>query len=861
MNDLIVVTNANPEAANHDPAVGDAWVFPASFAQRHLWSIDQGEPGGTLYHVPGAFRIRGRLDHGLLDRAFSEMIARHEILRTTFRVADGEAVQFVASPSPFHLPAADLRSIPAAAREAEVMRVSRELSARPFDLRDGPLLRATLLDLGPAEQVLLLSLHQIVTDCASQEIFMDELTSIYSALATGASPALPELPIQYADFAAWQREAMQGDILQRELAFWRETLSGLEPLDFPDLPRHSRDRAPEGATFAFDIPEHLGAALRAMARKEGITLFMALLAGWKIFLARHTGHTDIGVGSPVSGRVRAETEGLIGLFVNTLLVRTVLADNPSVRDTLHRVRDAALDAFTHQDLPFEMLVDELRPAPLAGKNPLLRAMFVYTIGEAKTWRTPDAVIEQLPFVEPKPRFDLMVRLRDTGGALAGVLVYDSALFTPAVIRRIASQFENILAGMAAHPESRIDSLSLNDAPQPAAALQDWTGAALAARPLLETSRTHENPATWLEATLVDIWQEVLNRRPIAVTDDFFDLGGDSLLAIRILVETEKRTGIRIPPRLLFEYPTIRRLAAETRHPEAGSRSAIVPVQTGGSLTPFFFLHGDFVEGGLYCVKIARHLGPDRPFYAVDPHGVHDKPPLSIEEMAASRLELVRQVRPHGPYVLGGFCNGGLVAFEMARQIEAAGETVSSLVLLSVDGSNAEFSWLEHLIGLLPGGSERKFRAFLQWRERILFARAAWQRQLDSLGAPVPASEKPARIARKAARIARKVFGLLIPRPAPQAPGAVNMQPEAAGIDIGLIYHQACTAYVPRPYRGPAHLIWPRELILRDPLAAWGSVMPQIKVIQVPGGHFSFLQGENLLGVSEKIRTCLLEDQA
>jgi thioesterase domain-containing protein len=339
------------------------------------------------------------------------------------------------------------------------------------------------------------------------------------------------------------------------------------------------------------------------------------------------------------------------------------------------------------------------------------------------------------------------------------------------------------------------------------------------------------------------------------------LGGHSLLAIRMLAEVEKRTGIKIPPRVLFESPTIRHLAIAARRPTAFNKSAIVPVQTGGTLPPFFFMHGDFVEGGLYCINMARHLGPDRPFYAIDPHGVHDEAPHSIEEMAAARLELVRQLRPHGPYVLGGYCNGGLVAFEMARQLEAAGEKVSSLILVSVDGSNAEFSWLERLIRALPGQSERKFRLFIEWRERILFARAAWRQQLDALAEPAPITSQAGRFARKLARVTGKVLGLLMQRPSTNGAGLDTAQPEAAGFDVGRIYQEACTAYVPRPYGGPAHVLWPGEMTLRDPFAGWGSVMPQIHLVQVPGGHFSSLQGENLMVVSGQIRASLLADRA
>ena len=386
-------------------------------------------------------------------------------------------------------------------------------------------------------------------------------------------------------------------------------------------------------------------------------------------------------------------------------------------------------------------------------------------------------------------------------------------------------------------------------------------AALSAQPLTDSRQAYETPGTWMEASLVEIWEKILERRPVGVTDDFFELGGHSLLAIRMLSEVEKKTGIRIPPRVLFENATIHHLAVAARWPDSVTSSPIVAVQTGGSLTPFFFMHGDFVEGGLYCLKMARCIGADRPFYAIEPHGVHGIPPNSIEEMAASRLDLVREVRPHGPYVLGGFCNGALVAFEMARQLEAAGETISSLILLSMDGSNARFSWLERLVSIAAGRGDRKFHTFLQWRARILFIRASLIRQFEALRAPVPISEQPRRIARKLGRIARKTFGLLRPRPS-TAPAAMDSaQPGAAGLDINYVYQQACIAYVPRTYHGPAHLIWPDERPLDDPSGGWASVISHLDVIHVPGGHFSSLQGENLSVVSEKIRACLAVDHA
>jgi len=466
------VTKPITEENNHAPAPRDAWTFPTSFAQRRLWFIDQVEPGNALYNVPAAYRIRGRLDPAILQSAFASVIARHEILRTTFRAVGGEPMQIVAPTSDFHLPVIEISN-----PKSDVLRIIREESERPFHLDRGPLLRAVLLDLPPSEQVLILSLHHIITDAWSQDILMRELTTAYDALKNGGTPQFPELPIQYADFAAWQREAMQGETLEKELAYWRERLKGLAPLDLPHLPRHPSAHAPEGATFLFELPEPLTAAIRSMAQRESATLFVAMLAGWQALLARYTGQTDIAVGSPISDRSRTETEGLIGFFLNTLVLRTQLAGNPTVRELLHRVRDTTLDAFAHQDLPFEMLVEDLQPARQPGRNPLLNAIFVLVGGEEKTWRTADTEIEPLPVEESKAKFDLLLHLRDTGRTIKAALVCDKSLFTPAMIRRIASHYETLLAGIASSPGSRLNSLPLMPTAERERILHTWNNTA------------------------------------------------------------------------------------------------------------------------------------------------------------------------------------------------------------------------------------------------------------------------------------------------------------------------------------------------------------------------------------------------
>ena len=1343
-------------AAEESPATPpeDAWIFPTSFAQRRLWFLDQVEPGTTLYNVPGAYRIRGHADAGLLEKSFSELVARHEILRTTFRAVEGEPMQIVSERAEFHLPVIDLTGLKPEGREGEIARLIRAESEQPFDLGQGPLVRAALAEVGPAEQVLILGLHHILTDSWSQEILMRELTTIYAALKRGQAPALPEMPIQYADFASWQREMMRGEALDKATAFWRGRLEGLAPLALPEVAKHGgRHPGAEGDACAFELPAALTTRLRSLAQQEGVTLFMALLGAWQAFLARLTGQTDIAVGSPISHRSRTETEGLIGLFLNTIVLRTDLAHNPTVGEMLRRVRQTTLEAFAHQDLPFEMMVEDLQPARLAGRNPLLRVMFVLMSGEEKSWTCPGAVFEPLAVEESKPKFDLMLHLRDNGRTIRGLLVFDKAVFDGGMVSRMASHFQNLLGGMVAHPESKLESLPLatpeerdrvvrvlngverpfpadrtvhglfqdqarlhpeavaiedgaelvsyaeldrraegvraaleargvkrgdavaiclgrsanliagilgilktgaayvpldlsypagrlelmlreggakvticgeespapagpaalsmaeclraeplrtpapegagtdgayimftsgstgepkgarilhrgisrlvintdyvqftpadvvahasntsfdastfeiwgallngarlaivpretllearelvaflqerkvsvlflttplfhhfarempggfgslrylvvgGDALQPQAAravleagapghlvngygpteattfaicqevaevradaasipigrpianstayildplmqpapigitgelylggpgvaggylnrpeltaerfvadpfsteagarlyrtgdlarwredgtidflgradgqvkirgfrvepgeieaalhglpevkeaivtarldgtgqkqlvayvvartgmAQDAAGlrqrllevlpeymvpgamgfvsalplnangkvdfAALEECAVLETRAAHEGPGTWMEASMTGIWEDILGRTGIGVTDDFFDLGGHSLLAIRMLAEVEKKTGIKVPPRLLFEGATIRHLATASRRAYREKAAAIVQVQGGGARAPFFFLHGDFVEGGLYCVKMARQIGGERPFYAIDPHGVHDTP-RSIEEMAAQHLRLVREAQPKGPYVLGGFCNGGLVAFEMARQLEAAGERVASLILLSVDGMNVKFAWLKNLIGItgefLKAPSDRRFRSFLQWRERILFARAAWAHQRQVLSTLEPARQGR-HVARKTARVARKLVQWLLPRRAAAEEENASMLPESCGEDIGRIYQEACMAYVPRRFHGPADVLWPEKMPLEDPAAGWRKAIPQVRVHKIPGGHFSALQGENLRVLSEKIRECLL----
>ncbi|NTU83527.1 MAG: non-ribosomal peptide synthetase, partial [Chloroflexales bacterium] len=364
--ELISALRAAQHAREADAAplapVSRGEALPLSFAQQRIWFLEQLSPGNTAHNLAGSLRLSGRLDPAALELAMSELIRRHEILRTTFVFAEGRPSQVIGAPRPFALPIIDLRPLSAPQREAEAERLCDEESKRPFDLERGPLVRLTLVQLDPIEHLLILSMHHIVSDGWSFDVFAQEISQLYRACAAGSPSPLPPHPVQYADFAVWQRRRLEGPVLAEQLAYWKGQLAG--PLPTIDLPL-DRPLPPvqtfSGARETLVLSEELTAAVRALGSAEDASLFMVLLAAFEVLLHRQTGQTDIVVGTPLAGRTRPETERLIGCFLNTLVLRTDLGDDPPFRELVARVRETALSAYAHQELPFERLVEELRP--------------------------------------------------------------------------------------------------------------------------------------------------------------------------------------------------------------------------------------------------------------------------------------------------------------------------------------------------------------------------------------------------------------------------------------------------------------------------------------------------------------------
>ncbi|HEV2736864.1 MAG TPA: amino acid adenylation domain-containing protein [Longimicrobiaceae bacterium] len=453
--------------------------LPLSFAQQRLWFIEQLDPGDPAYNLPVALRLRGPLDVGALERSVAEVARRHETLRTVFRpAADGDAAQTVLEPGPFAFRRVDLAGVPDAAREARVRELAREEAAAPFDLSAGPLLRGALLRLADDEAVALFTVHHIVSDEWSTPILVREVSALYGAFARGEPSPLPELPVQYADYAAWQRRVLTGETLDRQLAYWRGRLAGAPPLlELPTDRARPAASSPRGGVRAFHLSAELADALRELSRTEGATLFMTLLAGFQALLARYAGTDDVLVGTPVAGRTRLETEGLIGFFVNTLVLRADLSADPDVRGLVAQARERMLEAQTHQDLPFERLVDELRVERSFGHTPLFQVMFTLADLGGEALRLGEVEVEPLATETGATPFDLALVLSGEGGGLRGSVEFRSELWDAATVDRMTEHFRVLLEGMAARPASRVSALPLLSADERELVVERWNSTA------------------------------------------------------------------------------------------------------------------------------------------------------------------------------------------------------------------------------------------------------------------------------------------------------------------------------------------------------------------------------------------------
>lgn len=467
---------ATPRPTNQPPPLarisreGD---LPLSFAQQRLWVLDQLDPESPAYNLPLALRLTGRLDETALVRSLNEIFRRHEGLRTTFAEVNGQPRQIIAPAAPLPLQEIDLQALSRAEQEKQIVALAEAEALRPFKLSAGPLIRVALLRLSGRAHVLLMVMHHIISDAWSLGVLFRELVTLYEAFAAGRASPLPELGIQYADYAQWQRQWLQGEVLETQAQFWRKQLSGVPVLELPgDFPRPAVQTF-NGRRRPFELPHSLKEGLSVLCLEEGVTLFMVLLAAFKTLLYRYTGQTDLAVGSPIANRRRVETEPLIGFFVNTLVYRGDLSGDPTFRELVQRVKEVALGAYAHQDVPFERLVEMLQPDRDLSHSPLFQVMFIFQNTPVPTTSLPGLEVSQVDFQAGTAKFDLTLSLFDGQERLRGSLEYNSDLFKAETIERMLHHFLTLLRSIAEDPDQRLSELPLLTASERRKLLVDW----------------------------------------------------------------------------------------------------------------------------------------------------------------------------------------------------------------------------------------------------------------------------------------------------------------------------------------------------------------------------------------------------
>ncbi|MBN3892531.1 MAG: amino acid adenylation domain-containing protein [Nostoc sp. JL31] len=526
--------------------------LPLSFAQQRLWFLDQLIPNNPFYNIPLALHLTGSLKLAALEQTFNEIVQRHEALRTTIVVQKGQPVQVINPTLTIPLPIIDLRQLPQAEREIQARRLTTQEAQRPFNLSTDSLLQVKLLWLDETQYILLLTMHHIVSDGWSIGVLIQEIAVLYTAFASNQPSPLPKLTIQYADFAYWQRQWLQGEVLKKQLSYWQKQLDGISMLNLPtDRPRLAVQTY-QGARQPLQLSKSLSKALLALGQQEGVTLFITLLAAFQALLYRYTQQEDIAIGSPIANRNRSEIEGLIGFFVNSLVLRTDLSGNPTFRELLSRVKEVALGAYAHQDLPFEKLVEELHPERNLNQNPLFQVVFALQNAPMTALELPSLTLSPLPFETETTRFDLEFHLwepntqnglwADSSEGISGFVIYSTDLFDDVTITRMLGHFQILLEGIVANPEDRIAHLPLLSESELHQLLVEWNNTEAnypqdrCIHQLIESVAEHNGEATALVFGDEQLSYKELNIRSNKVAHYLKKLGVKTEVLVGLCVE-------------------------------------------------------------------------------------------------------------------------------------------------------------------------------------------------------------------------------------------------------------------------------------------------------------------------------------
>jgi thioesterase domain-containing protein len=830
-----------PTAA--DPEADEVFVFPATVGQQGFWYLDLLRPGNPAYNIAVRFRLQGRLRVEELERALNEIVRRHESLRTTFAIVEDVPVQVVSPRQTLRLWQDDLRGGPEDERAARARAVAIEEGRLPFDLTRGPLIRARLLRLDDEDHTLLVTVHHIVADGWSVGVMTQELGALYDAYCRGLDSPLAELPIQYGDFAVWQEKWLQSDGLKRQLDYWARQLAGLPLLEVPtDRPR------PPVQTFNGNIesvllPRELTDRVESLGSREKVTSFTVMLAAFQMLLRRHCGRDDVFVGTALARRASVKLEPVIGLFINPLVLRTDLSGDPSFLDLLARVRETVLGAFANQDVPFERVVDAVQPKRDPSRHPVFQVNFLFQRDFVQPFSASGLTLTAIPSVSPGAIYDLNFFLVERAEGWRASCEYNTDLYDLGTIRRLLGQFQSLLEGVTADPGRRLSEFLPPPADRPD-------------QPAAGPAASYVAPRDAVEAQLAQLWEKVLGVTGVSVTADFFDVGGHSLLAARLLARVEKAFGNRLSLAALLQSPTIESLATRIRlgGPASGEggpwtdgqghgedkwfdpQEQVFPLRREGKRPPLFL-----VDAGPFHRPLVRRLASDQPVFGIALPRLSALPEhFTVRDIAANLVEaLEKSGQLGGRYSLAGWSYAGVFAYEMTRQLQARGHGPASLVLFDTN-------------------SPDYLRGFRRWRKlpiRLYLLLVKWFYHFRK------ACRLPLGRAWQDFREGSRRFQPSVPaaRLAPKdGPAAEGADPP----DAFSWRWQYLTArdYQPQPCDAPMVLF--RSAVLqrgwfRDPQLGWGKLARAgLKVYEMPGEHDTMFLEPVVQRLASLLNECL-----
>ncbi len=771
ISDRMSSLDANPPAftlANNSTAV---LAFPASIAQQMFWYLELLQGTVTAFNVPLRFLLTGPLDISLFERALNSVVERHESLRTCFGEENGELLQIVSPEIVVRIPVLDISHFPADHLNEEADRLGSIEAHRLFDLSKAPLLRAEILRLGPEHHVFHFTVHHALFDGMSITIFTAELAEFYQAFFENRAPKVEPLTIQYGDYSVWEKEFLASQKVKGQLEYWKKQLKGMKELALPtDFPRPAL-KSWKGDITSILLPKELSEKLQTIAASKGCTLFHVHLAAFMMLLRRYSGDLDVAVGAPVAGRSGGDLEPLIGVFINTLILRSDLSGNPTFFNYLSQVREMSLESLENQELPFELLVHELRPARDPSRNPLFQINFNHHRSFTTTGHFGGVALTTIPSRSPGATFDLHLFLVERDEGWRASLDFSTDLFTRESANRMLGHLKTLMGDIAAHPDKHIEEFEIlpisntkfylldsqlqqvadgipgelclaSDDQEKSAGASDGhlikhpelgnlvrTGDICRVasdgmiqfisrkghgahrsenkpEPKQNPPSTHAiEPPGSTEARLTGIWQDLLEISDIGRDDDFFALGGHSLMTLRMFSRIHREFGVTLPLATLLNHPTIASLASQINPPEATplpivvtehaqpvanfltentspAKSNIITLKEGIGETPLFCIHGG--DGGVIFYRGLAVLMPQSlPFHAIESLELSDSGKIemtSIEETASNYLRSILSLQSKGPFRLAGYSFGGVVAHEIACQLTQLGHRVEFLGL-------------------------------------------------------------------------------------------------------------------------------------------------------------------------------------